>query len=66
MKSQLPTSFTHFPKYAIKDVIYACAWCPKKTYQKLAKNQEYSHGICVIHKEQLILQIKNRQVKFRA
>lgn len=61
MKNHLPTVFTRLPKATIKDVISACAWCPPDTYKKLAKNQEYSHGICKKHKEYLILQIRHRQ-----
>ncbi len=62
MKIQLPTLITRSPEKSSTDIISACAWCPAHTYRKLRKNQQYTHGICVRHKEELIIQIRQRHI----
>lgn len=45
------------------ELVFACAWCPDWTYQKLKEYQQYTHGMCRKHKDEFIIQIKQRVVR---
>jgi hypothetical protein len=38
-------------------LIWACAWCGPDTYSPLKKGEEYTHGICMLHKVKLFTEI---------
>ncbi|MGI8419563.1 MAG: hypothetical protein ACR2LN_02865 [Candidatus Levyibacteriota bacterium] len=44
---------THHIKAQPK-IVWACAWCAPSTYTPLRRGQEYTHGICNDHKQQLV------------
>jgi hypothetical protein len=35
-------------------LVYACAWCPKEENTPLQNGEEYTHGICEPHKQQML------------
>jgi hypothetical protein len=63
MKTYLPTTLPHYKNSASSELVFACAWCPQHTYQKLKRNQQYTHGICQKHKNEFIVQIKERTIR---
>jgi hypothetical protein len=45
-------------EYQSFTLIYACAWCPEKSWTQLQEKQAYTHGICAKHKFLLITKFK--------
>ncbi len=37
-------------------LVWACAWCDSRTYPRLKRGEEYTHGICTYHNKQLRLE----------
>lgn len=37
----------------VKTLIWVCAWCSKKRYPTLMRDEEYTHGICRKHYKKL-------------
>lgn len=37
------------------NLVWVSEWCDKNAYLALKKDQNYSHGICTFHKNELIL-----------
>ncbi len=38
-------------------LIWVCAWCGSKARIPLKKRQQYTHGICSLHKKQVIAEL---------
>ncbi|OGE23144.1 hypothetical protein A2688_04060 [Candidatus Daviesbacteria bacterium RIFCSPHIGHO2_01_FULL_38_8] len=39
-------------------LVFACAWCSSETFPPLKEGEIYTHGICTLHKLQLLFQAK--------
>lgn len=44
-----------FPFIKKHQIILVCAWCSSSSYPTLLTDQYYSHGICNLHKQQILL-----------
>jgi len=45
------------------ELVEVCAWCSRSNYPKLAKDQEYTHGLCGTHYRGLIVSLhKEKEV----
>lgn len=45
----------------IVTLVWACAWCPRNTWQKLKPNEDYTHGICKKHFKKLKYETHNNK-----
>lgn len=53
MKKTIYVKIEEKPLKMVKKMIKVCAWCPKNSYPKLKKSEEYTHGLCEKHYEEI-------------
>ena len=47
----------------IDKLVWACAWCPKRTWKPLKKGQNYTHGICPKDLAVMLKQLQDKKEK---
>ena len=53
MKDELFVQVTLDKKRTAKKLVSVCAWCPKKDYPVLESFEDYTHGLCEKHYQEL-------------
>lgn len=44
-------------------VVWACAWCPRETWQPLQQGEQWTHGICPKHLAELKEETRQSKLK---